>query len=76
MEDHVVDHDEAVMDGSKGSDDGVTSPLSDASLPDLLGTLVNDRGKVAAAEALVVIYRTMMSFYDSCRMHQRMRWKL
>ena len=40
-------------------------PLSDAPLLDLLDALVNDLGRVAAAEALGVNYRTMMSCYDS-----------
>ncbi len=42
-------------------------------LPDLLDALVNDRGRVAAAEALGVNYRTMMNCYDSPRVSRRMR---
>ena len=48
-------------------------PLSDAPLLDLLDALVNGRGRVAAAEALGVNYRTMMACYDSRRVSRRMR---
>ena len=48
-------------------------PLSDAPLLDLLDALVNDRGKVAAAEALGVNYRTMVACYESRRVSRRMR---
>ncbi len=37
---------------------------------DLLDALVNDRGKVAAAEALGVNYRTMVAYYESRRMRK------
>ena len=40
---------------------------------DLLDALVKDRGRVAAAEALGVNYRTMMACYDSRRVSRRMR---
>ena len=40
---------------------------------DLLDALVNDRGKVAAAEALGVNYRTMIVCYESRRVSRRMR---
>ena len=40
---------------------------------DLLDALVNDRGRVAAAEVLGVNYRTMMACYDSRRVSRRMR---
>ncbi len=49
------------------------SPLSDESLLDLLDALVESRGRVAAAEALGVNYRTMMACYDSRRVSRRMR---
>ena len=49
------------------------SPLSDGPLLDLLDALVESRGKVAAAEALGVNYRTMMNCYDSRRVSRRMR---
>ena len=43
----MVDYDEAVMDGSKGSDDSVNILLYWTPLPDMLDALVSDRGKVA-----------------------------
>ena len=43
---------------------------------DLLDALVNARGRVAAAEALGVNYRTMMACYDSRRVSRRMRQAL
>ena len=61
----------ATGDGSPG--DRLDFPLSDAPLLDLLDALVNDRGRVAAAEALGVNYRTMMACYDSRRISRRMR---
>ena len=42
----------------------------------LLDALVGDRGRVAAAEALGVNYRTMMTCYDSRRVSRRMRQAL
>ena len=63
----------AVMDGSKGSGDGVNIPLSDDPLLDLLDALVNDRGKVAAAEALGVNCRTMVACHESRHVSRRMR---
>ena len=74
----MVDHDEPGMDGSKGAGDGVSVPLSDAplsddSLLDLLDALVEQRGKVAAAEALGVNYRTMMACHESRKVSRRMR---
>ncbi len=48
----MVDDDEPATDGSRGSGDDVNIPLSDDPLLDLLDALVNDRGKVAATEAL------------------------
>ena len=42
-------------------------------LLDLLDALVNDRGRVAGAEALGVNYRTMMACYDSRNVSRRMR---
>ena len=55
----------ATGDGDSGGERDF--PLSDAPLLDLLDALVNDRGRVAAAEALGVNYRTMMACYDSRR---------
>ena len=59
--------------GDGDSGDRPDFPLSDAPLLDLLDALVNDRGRVAAAEALGVNYRTMMACYDSRRVSRRMR---
>ena len=53
--------------------DEADSPLSDQSLLDLLDALVESRGRVAAAEALGVNYRTMMNCHDSRRVSRRMR---
>ena len=61
----------ATGDGDSG--DERDFPLSDAPLLDLLDALVNDRGRVAAAEALGVNYRTMMACHDSRRVSRRMR---
>ena len=58
-------------DGDPGS--GPDLPLPDQPLLDLLDALVNGRGRVAAAEALGVNYRTMMACYDSRRVSRRMR---
>ena len=74
----MVDHEEPSVDGSKGAGDGMSIPLSDAPLSDdplldLLDALVNDRGKVAAAEALGVNYRTMVTCHESRHVSRRMR---
>lgn len=73
-----MDNDETGKDGSKDAGDGVSIPLSDAPLSDdplldLLDALVNDRGKVAAAEALGVNYRTMVTCHESRHVSRRMR---
>ncbi len=49
------------------------APLSDDSLLNMLDALVNDRGKVAAAKALGVNYRTMTACHGSRRVSPRMR---
>ena len=74
----MVDHEEPSVDGSKGASDGKSIPLSDAPLSDeplldLLDALVNDKGKVAAADALGVNYRTMVTCYESRHVSRRMR---
>ncbi len=69
----MADHDEPVADGSNGSGDGVNVPLSDASLLDMLDSLVDGRGRVAAAEALGVNYRTLAACCDSRHVSRRMR---
>ena len=66
------------MDAADGAGGGVSIPLSDAPLSDdplldLLDALVEQRGKMAASEALGVNYRTMMACYESRRVSRRMR---
>ena len=56
--------------------DGTVPEGEDAPLLDLLDALVDGRGRVAAAEALGVNYRTMMNCYDSRRVTRRMRQAL
>ena len=56
--------------------DGADSPLSDGPLLDLLDALVESRGRVAAAQALGVNYRTMTNCHDSRRVSRRMRQAL
>ena len=51
----------------------MSTRLSDAPLLDLLDALVKDRGKVAAAEALGVNYRTLAACHDSRHVSRRMR---
>ncbi len=60
----MADRDEPVANGPKRSGDGTNVPLSDASLLDLLDALVNDRGRVGAAEAPGVNRRTMAARRD------------
>ena len=69
----MVDRDEPGMDGAKDAGDGVNIPLSDDPLLDLLDALVNDRGRVAAAEALGVNYRTMAACHEARHVSRRMR---
>ena len=53
--------------------DGRVQEGEDAPLLDLLDALVNDRGRVAAAEALGVNYRTVARCQQSRRVSRRMR---
>ncbi len=69
----MADTNQSKQEELDGSGDGMGIPLSDAPLLDLLDVLVNDRGKVAAAEALGVNYRTMVACYESRRVSRRMR---
>ena len=69
----MADANQSRQEELDGSGDGMNIPLSDAPLLDLLDALVNDRGKVAAAEALGVNFRTMVACYDSRRVSRRMR---
>ena len=56
--------------------EGGDAPLSDGPLLDLLDALVEKSGRVAAAEALGVNYRTMTNCLDSRRVSRRMRQAL
>ena len=56
--------------------EGGDAPLSDGPLLDLLDALVEQRGRVAAAQALGVNYRTMTNCHDSRRVSRRMRQAL
>ena len=69
----MVDANQSRQEEPGISGDGMTIPLSDDSLLDLLDALVNDKGKVAAAEALGVNYRTMAACYESRHVSRRMR---
>ena len=53
--------------------DGTVPEGEDAPLLDLLDVLVDDRGRVAAAEALGVNYRTVVRCQQSRRVSRRMR---
>ena len=61
------------VDGDGHPTGGTDSPLSDQPLLDLLDVLVDDRGRVAAAKALGVNYRTLVNCYNSRRVSRRMR---
>ena len=61
------------MKRDERASDAADSPLPDESLLDLLDALVDSRGKVAAAEALGVNYRTMVTCYESRHVSRRMR---
>ena len=74
----MVDANQSRQEVPGSSGDGVSIPLSDAPLSDdplldLLDALVNGRGKVAAAEALGVNYRTMAACHESRKVSRRMR---
>ena len=72
----MVDSEQTSSEGRMTAVDDLNTSLSDSSLLDLLDTLVNDRDKVAAAEALGVNYRTMSACYESRRVSRRMRMGL
>ena len=61
------------QEGGSSPGNGPNIPLSDGPLLDLLDALVEQRGKVAAAKALGVNYRTVTACYDSRRVSPRMR---
>ena len=69
----MVDANQPVTEDSKSSADGRNNPLSDSPLLDLLDGLVEQRGKVAAAETLGVNYRTMVACHESRHVSRRMR---
>ena len=66
-------YEEHGMEGSRDSGDDLNVPLSDDPLLELLDALVEQRGKVAAAEALGVNYRTMVACQESRHVSRRMR---
>ena len=59
------------VDGDGHPTGGTDSPLSDQPLLDLLDVLVDDRGRVAAAKALGVNYRTLVNCYNSRRVSRQ-----
>ena len=67
------DANQPVTEESRRSAQDMSTRLSDAPLLDLLDALVKDRGKVAAAEALGVNYRTLAACQDSRHVSRRMR---
>ncbi len=69
----MVDADQPRHEEPDSSGDGMNTPLSDAPLLDLLDALVEQRGRVAAAEALGVNYRTVAACHESRHVSRRMR---
>ena len=69
----MVDTENTGSEGRMTDGDDPNTSLPDSPLLDLLDTLVNDLGRVAAAEALGVNYRTLVTCYDSRRVSLRMR---
>ena len=69
------DHDEPALevDRAPGEPD---APLSDEALLELLDALVEERGRVPAAEVLEVNYRTLAFCCDSRQVSRRMRQAL
>ena len=67
------DDDDATLGVDQDPDVERDSPLSDAPLLDLLDALVEERGRVPAAEALGVNYRTLALCCDSRQVSRRMR---
>ena len=67
----MADRDEPVANGSKRSGDDPNTSLPDGLLLDLLDALINDRGRVGAADALGVNYPTMAARCDSRHVSRR-----
>ena len=65
--------DDATLEADRDSDVERDSSLSDGPLLDLLDALVEGRGRVPAAEALGVNYRTLALCCDSRQVSRRMR---
>ncbi len=72
VNDHDQPHLEADHDPGKEPD----APLSDDALLDLLDALVEERGRVPAAQVLGVNYRTLSHCCDSRQVSRRMRQAL
>jgi hypothetical protein len=69
----VVSHERHADDADQYEPAGVDAALSDDTLLDLLDALVVERGRVAAAQALGVNFRTMATCCDTRRVSRRMR---
>ena len=63
-------------DGPSPEERDDAGSAADQPLLDLLDALVDERGRVAAAQVLGVNYRTMMACYDTRRVSRRMRQAL
>ena len=69
----VNDYDERVCEAGQNLDIEPDTSLSDDALLELLDALVEERGRVPAAEVLGVNYRTVTRCQQSRRVSQRMR---
>ena len=69
----MVSHDRHADDAGHDVVTEVDAALSDDALLDLLDALVEERGRVAAADALGVNFRTLATCCDSRRVSLRMR---
>ena len=72
----MVNHERHADDAGHDVAAGVDTPLSDDALLDLLDGLVQERGRVAAAAALGVNYRTLATCCNSRRVSRRIRHAL
>ena len=69
----VCDQDEPALEWGQEPEVEPQAPLSDALLLDLLDALVEERGRVPAAQILGVNYRTLALCCDSRQVSRRMR---
>ena len=72
----VNDHDEPLWEAGQNPEIEPDAPLSDDLLLDLLDALVEERGRVPAAQSLGVNYRTLALCCDSRQVSRRMRQAL